>query len=498
MPRRLQTEYLLLCLYWFTRLHALAALPGFFDEAVHIRWAKLAWAGQPFHAASDGRLLNIWAYAALFPFGEALWIARAATLLAGAAGFAALLALGRRLFGQRAAWLGGLLYTGLPYAFFYERMALADSFSAPLVTLALLASVQALSPGRRRSGSALLAGALLAALALTKLTNLLFLAIPALVWLAGGSAAARRVELRRLGASYGVALVLIAAAAVALRTLANSDLGLDLIAARTNPALLAERLANNARTLYGYRGYLTPGVALLGLLALPLSRQRRAAALLAAVVGLPVAALLGGSNVAESRFLAPVLPLAALLSGAAASRLVGWVARPWQRLAGLALAVLTLASAAGFFRLAWTAPGALPLTDWDRYQYVEEWPAGFGLRETAQQIFGPGAERPLDVVVSDEGHIPQLSLYAPWEPGLYSLYAFEAGGARLLHLPPEFHNPFGGLADPARAALYVVETPRFQAQRDALAARLTLLARFPRPGGKTVIEVYRIEPIRNP
>jgi hypothetical protein len=497
---------LLLLLYWLTRLHSLAALPGFFDEAVHIRWAKLVWAGQPFHAASDGRLLNIWAYAALFPFGEALWVARAATILAGALGFAALMAVGRRLLGRRAGLLAGLLYIGLPYAFFYERMALADSFAAPQVTLALWAALGTLGPGaakpgagwRRRAG-ALLTGTLLAALVLTKLTDLLFLAIPALVWLGLSGAGGRRQAVARLAVTYGTAVILIGGAALLLKLLANSDLGLDLIAARTNPAPPWARLLNNTVTLYAYRGYLSPVVGLLALLAVPLGPARRPLLLLAAIVGLLVAALLAGSNVAESRFLAPVLPLVALLAGAAASRLVGWAPRPWRL--PVALAVLAGAAVAGparFFRLAWTAPGELPLTDWDRYQYVEQWPAGFGLRPAAGLIFGPGTQRPLEVIVSDEGHIPQLSLYAPWEPSLHSLYDYADGGVRLLHLPTEFHNPYGGLADPTRTGFYVVETPRFQAQRDALEADLTLLARFVRPGGKSVIEVYEMRAIRNP
>ena len=107
-------------------------------------------------------------------------------------------------------------------------------------------------------------------------------------------------------------------------------------------------------------------------------------------------------------------------------------------------------------------------------------------------IFGPGAERPLDVVVSDEGHIPQLSLYAPWEPHLHSLYEFDDGGVRLLYLPRSSNDPYAGLADPTRAALYIVEVPRYQAERDELAAELTLVARYERPGGESVIEVYQL------
>jgi 4-amino-4-deoxy-L-arabinose transferase-like glycosyltransferase len=504
MPRRLSLATSLLLVYWLTRLHNLTALPGFFDEAVHIRWAKLVWALQPFHAASDGRLLNIWAYAAFFPFGAGLFVARAVTVLAGLLGFAALLKLGQRLFSRRAVWLAGLIYVAMPYALFYDRMALADSFAAPLLTLALLAATQASEAGRRPERARpplwpLVAGALLAALILTKLTDLLFAPLPLLVLLLHPRGEPRGRAWARTATIYGAAALVLLAAVVMLKGLAQSDLGFDLIAARTEAAPLAERLLSNARALWEFAGYLSPPITLLAVWGLVLAPGNRGALVAAGLIALPAGALLAGSNVAESRFLAPILPMLALVAGYGASRILDWLTRPVWRAGALGLFLLALAAgSARFTWQVWRSPGDLPLTAWDRFQYVEEWPAGFGLRETAALVFGPGAERPLDVVVSDEGHIPQLSLYAPWEPGLHSLYAFDDGGVRLLHLPREQHDPFAGLADPARPALYVVEVPRYEAERNALAANLTLLARFPRPGGKSVIEVYRLEETRNP
>jgi hypothetical protein len=503
LRRLIPSEYVLLLLFLLTRLHNLLSLPPFFDEVVHLRWAKLVWAYQPFHAASDGRLLNIWAYAAFFPFGEALWIGRAVTVLAGVLGFAALLALGRRLCSRRAALLGGLLYIALPWAFFYDRMALADSFAAPLVPLALWFAVRAVGENGgkqeeiRARRAAWLAGVALAALVLTKLTDLLFVPIPLVALLFCAQGGQWRRGLGNAARAYLAAAILLAAAVALLKGLGRSDLGFDLIVARTEAAPLAARLSGNLRTLAGFvPAYLTwPVLALFaaGTVAAVLRRAGPGWAPLA-ILALPLAAMLAGSNVSESRFLAPVLPLAALVAGWGFDRLLAW-APARLRFAALALGLIVIwaSGPAPFLWLAWHEPARLPLTAWDRYQYIEEWPAGFGLREAARLVFGPGTERPLDVIVSDEGHIPQLSLYAPWEPGLHSLYAFGDGGVRLLHLPPGFHNPYGGLADPSRIALYIVEVPRYQAERDTLGAELTLLVRFPRPGGRSVIEVYEVE-----
>ena len=59
MRRKRGLLFGLLLLYWFTRLHNIDGLGFFLDEAAHTDWARLVWRLQPFHAASDGKLLNV-------------------------------------------------------------------------------------------------------------------------------------------------------------------------------------------------------------------------------------------------------------------------------------------------------------------------------------------------------------------------------------------------------------------------------------------------------
>lgn len=133
----------LLLLYWFVRLHAIGRFAFFIDEANHVWWAQLAWENFPFHAASDGRLLNVLWIAAFWPFNAAVWLSRVSVVLITTAGLAALFDASRRCFSFRAAIIAGLLYTFMPLTFFFERLALADSISAPFVAGAVRAVARA-------------------------------------------------------------------------------------------------------------------------------------------------------------------------------------------------------------------------------------------------------------------------------------------------------------------------------------------------------------------
>ena len=117
-------------LWWWVRLHNLLQLPAFIDEGAHLQWARLVWHLQPFHSASDGKLLGIWLGAAFWPFAGGLWLLRVAGLLVGVCGFAALLATARRWLGARAAVAAAALLIVLPHAHFFERMAVADAVSS--------------------------------------------------------------------------------------------------------------------------------------------------------------------------------------------------------------------------------------------------------------------------------------------------------------------------------------------------------------------------------
>jgi 4-amino-4-deoxy-L-arabinose transferase-like glycosyltransferase len=124
--------FVLIALFFTTRLINLKIFPIFTDEGIYIHWAKVAArdASWRFISLTDGRQpLQTWGtipFLKLFPNDSLL----AGRLFAVATGFAALLGtftLNFYLFKKRGAFIASLLYIFIPYFVFYDRMALVDS-----------------------------------------------------------------------------------------------------------------------------------------------------------------------------------------------------------------------------------------------------------------------------------------------------------------------------------------------------------------------------------
>src|SRR5688572_26588751 len=156
----------LLLLYAALRLHGLLRFPVFIDEAFHIGWARDVWSLHPFGSADEGKALIAWVFAPLWPFENGLWLSRAAVVIAGMVGLAALLALGKRLVGHSAARFAGLLMVLVPYTFFFDRLAFADSVAASFGLVAAALIVYAIDT--RRRSIAVLAGVALTLALLVK------------------------------------------------------------------------------------------------------------------------------------------------------------------------------------------------------------------------------------------------------------------------------------------------------------------------------------------
>jgi len=123
---------LLICLYFLTRLINLDKFPIFSDEGIYIRWAKVAWhdASWRFISLTDGKQpLQTWAtipFLKLFPDNALL----AGRLFAVTTGFVALIgtfSILFFLFGKTSALIGSFLYVITPFFLFFDRIALVDS-----------------------------------------------------------------------------------------------------------------------------------------------------------------------------------------------------------------------------------------------------------------------------------------------------------------------------------------------------------------------------------
>ncbi|MCL4364299.1 glycosyltransferase family 39 protein [Patescibacteria group bacterium] len=123
----------ILILFFFTRLVNLDKFPIFSDEAIYIHWAKVAWhdASWRFISLTDGKQpLQTWGtipFLKLFP-NNALLAGRLFGVAGGLLSLIGIFILLMSMFGKKTAFIGSFLYVFTPYFLFYERMALVDSW----------------------------------------------------------------------------------------------------------------------------------------------------------------------------------------------------------------------------------------------------------------------------------------------------------------------------------------------------------------------------------
>lgn len=118
--------------YFITRLINLDKFPIFNDEAIYIHWAKEAWHDPSlrFISLTDGKQpLQTWGtipFLKLFP-DNMLFGGRLYAVMNGFIGLLGIGTLLQYLFGKKAAFWGMFFYIFTPYFLFYDRLALVDS-----------------------------------------------------------------------------------------------------------------------------------------------------------------------------------------------------------------------------------------------------------------------------------------------------------------------------------------------------------------------------------
>ncbi len=128
----------LLLIFWGIRLWQIKAFPPFIDEAVILQFAEDVLNSGPLAHASSARQLLIWW---LLPFQPtvtlSLTVARIAVLLSVMPGFAAAIAISKRMGTTRAALLTALLILFSTHLHFFQRMALADTLSSSFILVSI-------------------------------------------------------------------------------------------------------------------------------------------------------------------------------------------------------------------------------------------------------------------------------------------------------------------------------------------------------------------------
>lgn len=170
---------LLLVQFWL-RVQNPLALPAFVDENYHATRGSFVYELDRNPADfSHGKLLFYYWLGLFVPEGDgALAVTRLAVALWSLVTGAAVVAVARALFGRGAALPALLFYAVVPWAVFYERMALADPFAGGLAALVAWQSVRLARSKRPSARQGALTGLLVGLTLLAKLTTAFVVLLP--------------------------------------------------------------------------------------------------------------------------------------------------------------------------------------------------------------------------------------------------------------------------------------------------------------------------------
>ncbi|MBI5620965.1 glycosyltransferase family 39 protein [Candidatus Gottesmanbacteria bacterium] len=373
-----------------TRIYHLTFLPIFTDEAIYIRWSQIgsrdaAWR---FISLVDGKQpLYTWIAMVLMRFIEDPVLAgRFVSVIAGFGSMVAMFLLGREFFrSARIGFIASALYVLSPFALVYDRMALYDSLTAMLALWSLYLAV--LLVRHVRLDIALLLGMTLGLAVLNKSSGFLSLyMIPATLLLFDIQKSNR---LRRFGMWFACVFVVVLVSQSMYSILRLSPL-FHMVAQKDTVFIYPFRewlqhplefFMGNIRGMFDWLiHYLTWPIWIAVLLpAVSFWKYGREKMLLYVWCFTPFIALALFGRVLYPRFiLFMTLPLLMLAAITIETVLVRWK----KTLMAVAIMAILLWSSIFTDYLLLTNPTHAPIPQADRGQYINDWPAGWGVRET--------------------------------------------------------------------------------------------------------------------
>lgn len=172
-------EIVIVLIFGVTRIVNLGIIPIFTDEAIYTYWAQVALhdPANRYISLEDGKQpLFIWLAAlAQLVINDPLLAARSISIFSGAISLVVIYLLAKDLFGAKTARLAALLYVVLPFTLLYDRMALYDSLLTAICLLTVYLSIKLAQ--KPRLDYALLTGIVLGAGLITKSSAVLFLVL---------------------------------------------------------------------------------------------------------------------------------------------------------------------------------------------------------------------------------------------------------------------------------------------------------------------------------
>ncbi|HCM37569.1 MAG: hypothetical protein UV61_C0002G0121 [Candidatus Gottesmanbacteria bacterium GW2011_GWB1_43_11] len=478
--------------YFVTRLVNLTIIPIFTDEAIYLRWGQIALADPRWRFISlvDGKQpLFIWLLLPMLKvMSDPLIAGRLLSIIAGFTGMVGISVFGWYLTRKmRGVIIGGLLYLIIPFFLMYDRLAIYDALLAAIAIWVLFFTY--LFALKQRLDLALILGTFIGAGLLTKSSaNFFWMLLPLTLLITPWPTKKRGANLFKW---LLLCLVIIFQAQIYNNILRLSEFR-HIIAQKNlefiyTPAEFLRaplsHLYNNLKSLTSWLvGYLTPLLSLLILAAniWYIRHNLRRALFFLGYFIIPFFALAAFGRVIYPRFiLFMVFPLLipTIIFG---DHLLATIRhRTWLMIA----TVLLISPLIWFDRQIIFDPIHAPIPSTDRQQYINDWPAGYGIKEAVAYL--DEASKHGQILVGTEG---TFGLY----PMALELYL---GKNPNVKFDPIW--PIGGdFPKQLQEAAKVQPTYLLFKERQQIPEYwpLKLIAQYQRGDGPTYLKFYRVLP----
>lgn len=481
---------LIIPVYFLTRLPNLKIIPIFTDEAIYMYWAQVALHDpiNRFISLEDGKQpLFIWLSAIFQKFiSDPLIAGRLVSTAAGFASTVGIYLLAKNIFGHNLAKLASALYIILPFTLLYDRMALFDSLLTMFGIYAILFSIKlAKNP---RLDSAMLAGIAIGAAMITKSSGVFFLYfLPFSLLLVAGKDKKEKI-IRWLP----LALVVFVITQVIYNSLRLSPL--FYIIGRKN----LEFIRPISEVISSPFVYFAPNVsALTGwaitYMGLPLFFIATASVLyglwqkntkviyLASLILVPFLAEAFFNKVLYPRFILFYFPYIIIAASLGIASLLRF--EKFKKYIVLALLVAFAIPLLNSFYLL-TSPTRAKIASSDAGQYLNDWPAGFGVAETVAFFKNQPQDR--QIYVGTEGTFGLL-------PYALQIYFYGQNNIHFIGFWPVNHNDL-----PAQILDLARENPTYfvfnENQSDISNPHLKLIKKYQKGIGDGYMRLYEVTP----
>ena len=479
--------FVLVSLFFVSRLINLTIIPIFVDEAIYLRWAQIAKndASWRFISLTDGKQpLFIWLAMVLMKIvSDPLVAGRLVSIGAGFASLVGIWLLTNELFGRKEAFWASFLYLVAPIYLLYDRMALVDSLLASFGIWSLYFGVVLVR--HLRLDLALILGMILGGGFLTKSPSIFYLYLLPLTLLLFDFRKKGKVGFLKW---LGLFLVAYSQSQIYFNIMRlspwlhmikakDADFVRSLSEVRREPFLF---FLGNLKALREWTvGYLTFPLTFFSCFSffLGLVKKSRPHIILAAYFLVPLFSMALFGKVIYARYLVYcVFPLLVLI----AVILPKFFSLFKNKIFLIILFLLIFSYPLYFDWLMLTAPQRAPIPANDKGQYTDDWPAGYGVKEIVAYLKKEAQDK--EITVATEGTFGLM----PYSLELYLVYNKNVeilGFWPVKEIPPQI------LIKAKEKPTYFVfnETQKIPPEWP-----LKLIAEYPKGNKKTFMRLFKV------